>query len=250
MKLRYLGQCGFLIDTGDIKIVTDPHLSDLLGRFATEEMPWRRLYPPPCALIDLKPDLVLISHDHGDHMDPITLGEYRAAGGDCAIAAAEPVCGRLVDMGFSNIIKARAERKFEIGGVVITPIPCAHTELHTVEGMFRELSYLIEVGGKTLFFGGDMSLYDGLFERLAREKIDYMMIPANGRDEYRTSRHIIGNTNCREAARLAADLGAGFIPTHHDLYECNGCPADEIALAAEEAGARLIVIAPGAEIEI
>lgn len=252
MKLTYLGQCGFVISAQGVNIVTDPYLSDIVdSKHYSDETPWKRAYEPPCALIDIKPDAVLISHSHDDHMDPWTLGAYRKCGGDCAIAAPAPECGALEEMGFSRIIYARAEKAFEIGGVRITPIICAHTQPHADEaGRFRELSYIIEAEGRKILFGGDLSIYDGLVERVERENIDYALIPANGRDDERTANSIIGNTDADEAACLAKAWNCTLIPTHYDLYACNGCPAEAIVAAAEKAGVKLVMPKPGETIEI
>jgi L-ascorbate metabolism protein UlaG (beta-lactamase superfamily) len=240
MKLTYLGQCGFLVEIAGTRIVTDPYLSDSIER-------WTRAYAPPCTLAELKPDLVVISHSHIDHMDPATLGAYRAAGGNCAIAAPAPECAPLESLGFENIIYARAEQPFDIGRVRVTPIMCAHTEPHTDDaGRFRELSYFIEADGEKLFFGGDFSLYDGVTQRLAAEKPAYIIIPANGRDEVRTANDIIGNTHPWEAAQLAKACGATLIPSHYDLYSENGCAPEEIRSAASEIGAKLLMPEPGA----
>lgn len=243
MKLTYLGQCGFLVEMAGIRIVTDPYLSDSIEG-------WTRAYEPPCTLAEANPDLVVISHSHIDHLDPATLGAYRAAGGNCAIAAPAPECGPLEKLGFENIIYARAEQSFQVGGVRVTPIMCAHTEPHTDDaGRFRELSYIIEAGGEKLFFGGDLSLYDGLSRRLALEKPQYIIIPANGRDEMRTDRNIIGNTHPWEAAQLAKDCGATLIPSHYDLYAENGCAPEDIRSSASRIGAKLLTPKPGVTIE-
>ncbi len=239
MHLTYLGQCGFLFETAGVRIVTDPYLSDSIAT-------WQRQYPVPCTLADLKPDAVLISHAHCDHLDPQTLRPYRDQGGDCIIAAPAPECAPLYEMGFSRVIPARAEQAFSIGDVRITPIMCAHTEPHADDqGRFRELSYFIESPEGKWFFGGDLSLYDGLRERLCREKPALVILPCNGRDERRTAANIIGNTTAEEAARLARDCGAVLIPAHFDLYAENGCSLSHIEEMAEAAGAQLLRIAPG-----
>lgn len=236
MKLTYLGQCGFLIETAGVRIVTDPFLAnDLPG--------WKREYPAPCTLQDLNPDLVVISHSHNDHMNQTTLQSYRSVGGDCFIAAPAPECALLYEIGFSHVVEARAEQPFTVGNVHLTPIMCAHTEPHTDDaGRFRELSYMIESPEGTLFFGGDLSLYDGLVQRILRNQPSHLILPCNGRDEERTAQNIIGNTTCTEAAQLAKDCSAVLIPAHYDLFLNNGCPLEEIQAAADQAGVKLLVM--------
>lgn len=237
MKLTYLGQCGFLIETADVRIVTDPFLSNVLHG-------WKREYPAPCTLEELKPDLVIISHCHNDHMNLPTLQAYRAAGGNCPIAAPAPECVPLHELGFRQVIEARAEQTFTIGDVRLTPVMCAHTVPHTDEaGHFRELSYMIESAEGTLFFGGDLSLYDGLVQRIRRDQPTHLILPCNGRDEERTMQNIIGNVTCAEAAQLARECGAVLIPAHYDLFLNNGCPLKDIQAAADEAGVELLVMA-------
>ncbi len=240
MRLTYLGQCGFLFETAGVRIATDPYLSDSIPG-------WQRRYPAPCTLSELQPDAILISHAHCDHLDPQTLGPYRADGGDCPIAAPAPECAPLYSLGFSRVIEARAEQSFTVGTVRITPIMCAHTVPHADDqGRFRELSYFIQSPEGKWFFGGDLSLYDGLRERLLREQPALAILPCNGRDEIRTAANIIGNTTAEEAVQLAQDCGAALVPAHFDLYQENGCSAEHIDAAAGSAGITLVRIAPGA----
>ena len=238
-RLTALGQCGFLLDTGKTRIVTDPFLSDSVDRmFYSEKTPWKRRYAPPCTLAALKPDAVVISHSHTDHMDPWTLGPYAKEDGSALILAPAPECAPLTEWGLKHIHPARAEEEVFVGEVRILPIPCAHTELHRDErGDFRELSYFLCFGDQKIFFGGDMSLYPGLEERLAKEKPTLLLLPCNGADEKRTELGVIGNIGHREACALSASLRVPFIPMHHDLYDFNGCAEDVILAEAEKTGA-------------
>ena len=247
MNITCLGQCGFLLEIGEARIVTDPYLSNFVDKIEGDGKEWHRLYPPPARLLDLKPDAILISHSHGDHLDPWTLQPYIDEDGSALIAAPAPVCDRLEELRAPRIEYAEADEPFEVKGVRITPIPCAHTELHQDEkGRYCELSYILERGEEKLFFGGDMSLYPGLAERLEKEACPIVLFPANGRDEERTAKNIIGNINHEEAAELAARLRArAYIPMHFDLYGNNGCPVELIIAAAEKYGANLRVMKPG-----
>ena len=242
LKLTFLGQAGTALTYRDQTLVTDPHLSTFLERGASESNPWKRLYPAPTTLSALKPDGILISHNHADHLDPWTLKPYYEDGGKAPLVVPAPEA-RLAESYCSTIIRARAEQPLKIGDFSILPIPCAHTQLHTDgEGRFRELSYVIRCGSICVFFGGDLSLYDGLPERLERIDPDIMILPVNGADEDRTSRGIIGNIDEVTAARLAHRCRAVLLPMHHDLYAINGCSPERIRAAASKEGARLMLL--------
>ena len=251
MRVIYLGQCGFLLDFGHTRIVTDPYLSDAVDRHRPGDAGWTRQYPAPAALMDLAPDGILISHAHDDHMDGMTLMPYVRAGGTARMCAPKPEVYRLTEMGVKNTYPCRAEEPFCIGGVTVTPIPCAHTQLHlSEEGCFHELSYIVSDGENKVFFGGDMSLYDGLVRRLSGEGCQILLLPVNGRDEERTRAGIIGNIDEREAAWFARALGAPYVPAHHDLYTANGCPVERAATAAKELGADIRPLEPGEELTL
>lgn len=247
MKITYLGQCGFIIENDGVQVVTDPYLSDSVDRlYYSESTPWKRNYPAPVALENINPDLILISHGHGDHMDPDTLCPYRKNGGTAPIIVPLPEMDNIAKWGVDGVIGAKAEDSVNFGNITVTPVACAHTQLHTNEsGHFYELSYLIDFGnGERVFFGGDFSLYDGIEKRLQMAKPSLLLLPANGRDDDRTSRDIIGNTTPKEAAELAARLGIPWIPMHHDLYEINRCAPHEPADESIKAGAKIVSLKP------
>lgn len=73
-----VGHATLLIQIAGINILTDPHWSDRASpvQFAGP----RRVTPPGIAFDDLPPiDLVLLSHNHYDHLDLITLRRLHAA---------------------------------------------------------------------------------------------------------------------------------------------------------------------------
>ena len=244
VNIKYIGQCGFIISSEGLRIVTDPHLSYRLeNTHYCAETPWKRLYAPPCTLSEIDPDYIIISHAHDDHLDPDTVKEYILSGKKAFFIAPAPICCILEELGVDpdKIIPARDKRASAFKDCEIIPIACAHTEFHTDGNRdFFELSYIIKIGGKSIFFGGDMSLYEDLSERISLEKPDLLLLPCNGRDEERSSKGIIGNITEVEAASLASELGVPFVPMHHDLYAINGCPEEKIIAAARAAGAKII----------
>jgi N-acyl-phosphatidylethanolamine-hydrolysing phospholipase D len=68
MRLTWLGHATVLAQFDGVTVLTDPIFSDRCSPFA-----WagpRRYRPPPCKIEELpKPDVILISHSHYDHLD-------------------------------------------------------------------------------------------------------------------------------------------------------------------------------------
>ena len=241
LKLTFLGQAGTILQYKDTTLVTDPHLSDFLSKGPNS--PWIRSYPAPTTLEKIQPDGIVISHAHGDHLDPLTLKPYYETGAKAPIYVPAPIAERAANFCGDAVKEARAEETFTLGDMTITPIPCAHTELHQNEaGDYCELSYLIDCGAIRVLFGGDLSIYDGLVERLKKENPDIVILPVNGTDEERTKAHIIGNINEVEAAEIAHECDAVLFPMHHDLYVINGCSEERIIAAANDKGARLMLL--------
>lgn len=66
MKIVYLGQAGLLFDTNGMRILVDPYLSDSV---AENEPSKHRRTPVDGRFLDLRPDIVICTHAHGDHCD-------------------------------------------------------------------------------------------------------------------------------------------------------------------------------------
>lgn len=235
IQITHLGQAGFRIDTDGQSIVIDPYLTYSVD----DGDKWVRKYAPPMKPTDMKNvDLVLLSHDHLDHIDPETLrGIAKASPKSRFAASAAYAAERLTEIGISEnrIIPLEANERFDIkNGISVTPVPAAHEELHPcTPGGYAELGFIIDVCGKRIYHGGDTCVYDGLCDIICGACVG--ILPVNGRDEARRMMNCIGNMNADEAAKLAHDAGIGLvIPCHWELYEQNGERPENIRAAFEK----------------
>ena len=73
MKVTWITQAGLLFETGKIKILVDPYLSDSVGEIDPKKA---RRIPVKEELFDVSPDVIIITHDHLDHLDPETLSRF------------------------------------------------------------------------------------------------------------------------------------------------------------------------------
>ena len=86
MKITWLGQAGLLFETDGKKIVIDPYLSDFVKNVNPAN--YRRV-PVNETYLDLKPDIILITHNHLDHLDKETLKYYLTEDASALVFAAE-----------------------------------------------------------------------------------------------------------------------------------------------------------------
>ena len=78
MKITWLGQAGLLMETGGKIILIDPYLSDSVAK--VNPLNYRRV-PVEEQFLYIKPDVIICTHNHLDHVDPETLKYYLAGEG-------------------------------------------------------------------------------------------------------------------------------------------------------------------------
>ena len=246
----WLGQSGFLIRHGGSLLLLDPYLSDSLTRkYAATDKPHVRMTEQVIAPGRLRGiAVVTCSHNHTDHLDAETL---------LPIFASNPGAQFIIPEANRTFVAERlgCEESWPIGldagssaivnGWQITGIAAAHNELQTDEaGRHRFLGTIIQRGPWTLYHSGDTLLYPGLAETLAEYSVDVAFLPINGN---RPERRVAGNLDGREAAQLAAEIGARWaVPHHFEMFEFNTADPHELfAPACEELGVPYRVLRAG-----
>lgn len=219
LGLWWLGQASFIIRGGGITIYVDPYLNPSP----------RRIVPPP-----LRPeqvtdaDVVLCTHDHSDHIDPTALPGIAAASPHAKILVPGVARDKLVGLGIpaQQIVVPTVDTPLLFGPLTVTAIPAAHEDLdYSPDCGYPYVGYVLKLNGVTLYHAGDSTMYEGLTERLKGHRPDVVLLPINGHDWKRTHKGIIGNMTYREAADLAAEVGADLaIPMHYGMFPHNTEP--------------------------
>jgi L-ascorbate metabolism protein UlaG (beta-lactamase superfamily) len=198
IRITYVGHATVQIESGGTRLLTDPVLRDRVAHL-------RRIVPPP-ALNDLqRPDAVLISHAHFDHLDVPSLRLL----GDCP-AIAPRGCGRLLRRaGLSDVTEAVPGESLRIGQTEVTAVLAAHDGRRSPFSRARDtLSYVIG-GRERAFFAGDTDLFDGMADLAGG--LDVALLPIWGWGP-RVGR---GHMDPERAARAAALLDPRVaIPIH------------------------------------
>jgi L-ascorbate 6-phosphate lactonase len=225
MAYWWLGQGSAVIKMGGQVIWLDPYLDpELDGRGAS-----RRMMEPPVAPEEVtNATVVLLTHDHRDHIDPESLPGIAAASPRALVIAPNPHMRRVTDLvGRSDRnCFVRAGDVIRVGEVEIIAIPAAHEELDEDTALGHPyLGYILKVDGLTVYCSGDTVPYEGLVEELSEHAVDVAMMPINGRDFFRTRAGTIGNMDSREAADIAhACRFDTLIPVHWGMFAGNTVP--------------------------
>ncbi|MGI9148807.1 MAG: MBL fold metallo-hydrolase [Chloroflexota bacterium] len=235
LELWWLGQAGFRLRelAGGNTVFCDPFVT------VRENRSWQA---PIDASALAQADLVLVSHEHGDHLDRPALAAAAArTGSRFTLVVPRPLVSLLDDLGLppERVIGAQPGQTIERNGIRVRPVPARHGvnvsdaysfgEELSPGGLVRYLGYVVEIGGVRVYHAGDCSPYPGQIEQVRALRPNVALLPINGRDFYReTENNIVGNMDFREAARLANDIGVDIlVPMHWELFDQNrGYPGD------------------------
>lgn len=235
--LFWLGQAGFWIEAGEHRVLIDPYLSDSLARkYAGKQHDHKRMMPPPITIEDLpRPDLVLITHAHTDHMDPDTLDPLHQRFPEVPFlvpAASLTQAKQRIGENAALIAVDADQTRNPLPGLTITTFPAAHEDLRRdAQGQHHFLGYGIECGGLKIYHSGDSIPFAGLRERIEAFAPDIMLLPVNGRDADRLAAGIPGNFTLDEAIALAQGCAA-LIPHHFGMFAFNTIAPEAIEAAA------------------
>ncbi len=161
MKATFYGQSTFEIETGGKKLLFDPFIS-----------------PNPAAkdidINSLKPDYILISHGHGDHVADLL--QIQKSSGAIVICIAE-IAGWLGSKGVDNAhgMNIGGAYNFDFGRVKMVNAVHSST-LPDGSAGGNPAGYVVYAEGKAIYFAGDTALtYD--MKLLADEKLDWALLP-------------------------------------------------------------------------
>ncbi len=248
------GQSSFELRGADTVVLIDPWLSTKLE----EDEGVTRHAGPALRPDDVAAaDLVCVTHEHADHLDPPTLAAIAARLPDAIFLAPAPVTGLVEQAGVprERIHPAHDGVALEAAGARVPALRAAHEPHPDAVGGYgfwrdkrgdhRCLSYLVELDGHAVFHAGDTIWWPGLEDELRELAPDVAILPINGRDAMREAEGLWGNLGPTEAAALAEAAGVpAVIPCHFDGVAGNlGDPAAFTAALAD--GIRAHVLHPG-----
>jgi L-ascorbate metabolism protein UlaG (beta-lactamase superfamily) len=205
--ITFIGQSTFLLQLGEINILTDP----IFSRRASP-VQWigpKRARLPGIALADLPEiHLILVSHNHYDHLDLFSL---RKLSQRFAPQVLTPLGNRalILESGLSKITELDWWQSHEIGKVRITATPAQHFSARSFFDRNKALwsGFVVEDPARTIFFSGDTG-YGEHFKEIAHRfpKMDLALLPIGSYEPRWFMREL--HTNPEEAVQAFLDSNA------------------------------------------
>ena len=187
LTFNYYGHACFQLDDGNYKLLFDPFLTgNPLATIKADEV---------------KPDYVLITHAHGDH-----LGDSDVIVKNGAVGIGIP---EITDFGGEQVKTIN----MNLGGTLNLPfgfvrmVPALHSA--GIAGGVA-CGYVVGIGGKVIYYAGDTALFSDMKLIGQRDKIDYAILPIG--DHY--------TMGPEDAAKAVEMLDASnVIPVHYNTWD-------------------------------
>ncbi len=207
MYITWLTQAGLLFENDKIKVMVDPYLSNSVAE--KHDPKKQRKISVPEDIFDISPDVIIITHDHLDHLDPETLERFlKKDEKPITVLAPYNAYIKLLEFGGPhNYVLLNPHSVWSEGGLTFYAVSAAHSD-RTAAG------YIIDDGKRTYYISGDtlynFDVIDDVIE-LCEDGVDYAFVPVNG---------VGNNMNIRDAADFACEIGAKCaVPVHYGLFD-------------------------------
>lgn len=169
-SLTFLGHSTVLIETGGIRILTDPVLVDRVG-------PLRRVSAPLDPALHDGVDLVLLSHLHLDHFDLRSLRSLGRSRVELVVpAGAGPLLRRS---GFSRVNELAPGQRVDWGSLSVTATRALHGGYRPPFGpRAAAVGYVVEALDSRTYFAGDTDVFPAMAD--LAPGLDLALLPVWG----------------------------------------------------------------------
>jgi len=254
VRITFINHATVLIQVDGLNVLTDPIWSE-----RASPLSWlgpRRYRPPGLRFEDLPPiDVVMISHNHYDHLDLPTLKRLAAAHRPTMVVAAGDH-KLLQAAGIEDVVALDWWQQHRLpNGCALSAVPVKHWSGRRLIPGDRNLSlwagYVLQTRGGPVYFAGDTG-YDAHFTA-ARERFGAMraaLLPIGAYLPRWLTRY--QHMGPADAVRAHMDLQAAFsLGIHHGTFELadDGMhePAAQLARLLREHGLHTLRFAAGVE---
>ncbi|WP_281157315.1 MBL fold metallo-hydrolase [Streptomyces sp. HYC2] len=256
LRLTWMGHSSVLAEIDGQRVLFDPVWGERCSPFPFVGP--RRLHPVPLPLAALGPvDVVVISHDHYDHLDLPTIKAL--AGTDTVFAVPLGVGAHLEHWGVSadRLRELDWHEATKIGGLTLTATPARHFCGRALRNTQHTLWASWAVAGEEhrIYHSGDTGYFDG-FRQIGADHgpFDATMIQIGAYSEFWPDIHMTPEEGVRAHLDLQGNTPCGvLLPIHWGTFTLAphawAEPGEWTKDAAEEAGQAVALPRPGEPFE-
>lgn len=205
MKVTWLTQAGLLFKTERMTIMVDPYLSNSVGEKDPKK---NRRIPVDEGFLSVKPDVLLITHDHEDHLNEDTLKYILAGDKPITVLAPRNAYLKLRELGGPhNYVLLNPHSVWTEDNITFYAVHAEHSDEHAVGFIIDDQKKTYYISGDTLY---NYDVIDDVLD-LVEDGVDYAFLPINGKGN---------NMNASDATDFAYEIGAKqAIPLHYGLFD-------------------------------
>jgi L-ascorbate metabolism protein UlaG (beta-lactamase superfamily) len=237
--ITWVGHSTLLVQLDGVNVLTDPHWSDRASPLAFGGP--RRLTPPGLRFEDLPPiHLVLISHDHYDHLDLRTVRRLWETHRPRFLVPLG-LKAWFADQGITDVEELDWWESRTVRGLVLTCLPAQHFSQRTLADYNRRLwaGWAIAGAERRLFFSGDTGYYD-VFREIGRRLGPFDVAAVSIGSYLPPTIMRLTHTTPEEAFRIFEDVGGRhLVPVHWGTFDLADEPLDEPPRRLEAEARRL-----------
>lgn len=227
-SLTWIGHSSFLLCLGGINLLTDPVFSK---RCSPVAFAGPKRVRPPCMDIASLPriDLILLSHNHYDHMDVWSLRQICRRFPEAQIVTSLGNMEFLARKGLYRVVELDWWQSVSIGQVGITATPARHFAARSLWDRNKTLwaGFMLSYRGRRIYFAGDTGytrFFDEIYQRLGPPDLAMLPIGAYKPREMMASVHM----NPQEAVQAFLALHAHrAVGMHFGTFQLTAEPIDE-----------------------
>ena len=236
--VTWIGHATVLAQLGGLNLLTDPIFSERASPLSF--IGPKREQPPGVALNDLPPiDVVVVSHNHYDHLDlPSCRTLSRQPGGGPLFVVPLGLQAWFQARGIAHVVELDWWQHHALRGVEIALVPAQHWSARGLNDRMKTLwgGFAVFAPDCQLFFAGDTGYsrdFADIRERFAGRQqgsqgggFDIALIPIGAYEPrwFMQSQHV----NVEEALKIHADLGAkASLGVHWGTFELTDEALDE-----------------------
>ncbi len=201
MKITWLGQAGLLFEKDDFKVMIDPYLSDSVGELHPDR---HRRVAVDETLFEIKPDVMIFTHDHLDHYDPQTVPYFLTADTKITVLSPRSVYEKVRTIGGqNNYVQFDRHTSWSEGGICFTAVKATHSDLAAI-------GLILDDGEKKYYVTGDTLYNEEIFQDIPKD-IYAVFLPVNG---------VGNNMNMTDAKRFCERIAPQVaVPIHCGLFD-------------------------------